>query len=236
MRVHALQHGNIPDHVTIQEIIEDMEHEFRLSHPANGDSLPPVNDFDWLIVLGGIMDTHETEKHPWLIEEKKLIRESVDSGKIVLGICLGAQLLADSMGAVISKSEYKEIGWHGVRKTDEAKSSPVFGTFPDWFNVFQWHDYTFELPEGSILIAENDCCRNQAFEYDNGRVIGLQFHPEFNNDCIRMLATEHADKIVEGKYIQPQEAIMTEHCMIREIDALIDLLLTNINDTFADKF
>ncbi len=235
MRIHILKHGTLADDVNIVGWAEDMEHTVTKTILTEGEELPGINDFDWLIILGGIMDTHEVDKFPWLVDEKKLIREAVDSNKIVLGICLGSQLLAEALGAKIRLNENKEVGWQGVRLTEEAKKSEVFGSFPEYFSVFQWHSYTFDLPEGAVLIAENNACRNQAFEY-NGRVIGTQFHPEFNNDCIRELVQEYYDDAGEGPYIQAKEAIMTEHCLIREIDALIDLLLTNISDTYEKDY
>ncbi|MFC1555471.1 type 1 glutamine amidotransferase [candidate division KSB1 bacterium] len=232
MRIMVLQHGTVDDHVVIEDWANDMEHDFERRHLLNGDTLPGFDDFDWLIILGGLMDTHETGKYPWLANEKALIKSAIDSGKIVLGICLGAQLVAEALGAKVYQGEHKEIGWRTLKLSPEAKQSEIFGSFPEWFSAFQWHDYTFDLPEGAIRIAENDAYQNQGFEYDGGRVIGIQFHPEFTEKCIGSLVRTFADKMGEGPHVQPKEEILAERCLIREIDALIDLLLTNISDTF----
>lgn len=235
MRLHVIQHNTLPDHVAFERWAEDEEHKLTRNNMLNDTTLPNIDDFDWLIILGGIMDTHEEETYPWLVDEKKLIRQAIDANKIVLGICLGAQLVAEVLGAEVRKNEHAELGWHGVHRTDDAINSEVFSTFPIFMSVFQWHYYMFDLPEGAARIFENEAAPNQAFEY-NGRVIATQFHPEYDADCIRQLVTEHGDNMPEGPYIQPKEQIMTEHCLLREADALIDLLLTNIADAYGKDY
>lgn len=232
MRIHLLQHGTFDDHEMIELWTDFFEYQTKKTVLINGDKLPGIDDFDWLIVLGGVMNTTDEDKYPWLVEEKKLIKAAIDRDKIVLGICLGAQLIAEVLGSKVTKNKYREIGWQPVRLTPEGKKSPVFRYFSDRFTVFQWHDFTFGIPDGAVKIAENDACPNQAFEY-NGRVIGIQFHPEYSVNSIEKLINEHGDQIVEGKYIQPKEDILTEWDQIQHIDGLIDLLLTNIDDTFG---
>lgn len=235
MRIHLLQHGTLNDHVTIEEWAEKTGHSISKTVLINNKNLPRMNSFDWLIILGGIMDTHEEDKYPWLIEEKKFIKGAINQKKIVLGICFGAQLIAEALGAEIYKNKYKEIGWHKVNLTEDGKKLQVFGSFPDRFPVFQWHDYIFDLPPKAVRTAENEASENQAFVY-NERVIGVQFHLEFNEECIRTLIREYGDKITEGKYIQPKEKILAERRLIREIDALKNLLLKSIEKTFGDDY
>ncbi len=235
MNIHILQHSEFDDNATIQTWADEEEHNTVLTNLIKNEKLPGVEDFDWLIILGGVMDTFEEDKYPWLKDEKKLIKDAIDAGKIVYGICFGAQLIAEVLGGKVYKNEHSEIGWQPVKITKEAKDSDIFGTFPDFFSVFQWHDYTFELPEGAVRIAENDAAINQAFEY-KGHVFATQFHPEFNDKTIRQLVAKHGDSIKEGKYIQPKEVILADYCTVREADALVNLLLCNIGDKFASQF
>ncbi|MFC1514012.1 amidotransferase, partial [candidate division KSB1 bacterium] len=97
-------------------------------------------------------------------------------------------------------------------------------------------DYTFDMPEGAVRIAENRACTNQAFEYNDGRVVALQFHPEFTDKCIRDLVMQYGDNMGEGEFVQPKEEILAEHCLVREIDALIDLLMNNMTEAFGGEF
>ena len=235
MRIHLLRHGTLNDHVTIGEWAEKMGHSVSKTVLIDNENLPRMKSFNWLIILGGIMDTHEEDKYPWLVEEKKFIKDAINQKKIVLGICFGAQLIAEALGAKVYKNKYKEIGWHKVNLTEDGNKSPVFIAFPDRFPVFQWHDYIFDLPPGAVRTAENEACANQAFVYKE-RVIGVQFHLEFSEECIRTLVREYGDKITEGKYIQPKEEILTERRLIGEIDELKNLLLKNIEKTFDDDY
>lgn len=107
-----------------------------------------MKDFDWLIIMRGSMNIYEEEKYPWLAVEKKFIARTIESGKIVLGICLGSQLIADVLGGRVSRNKYRELGWFPVTLTKEAKDSPVFSALPARFNVFQWHGDTFKIPQG----------------------------------------------------------------------------------------
>lgn len=141
-----------------------------------GEPLPGWHDFDGLIVMGGPMGAYDEEAHPWLGAEKRLIREAAEAGLPVWGVCLGAQLLAASLGAAVHPGPEPEIGVLPVELTAEAESDPVFGGAPTHFPALQWHGDTFELPRGATLLASSPAYRNQAFVRD--RAYGLQFHLE----------------------------------------------------------
>ena len=141
-----------------------------------GEPLPDWHDFDGMIVMGGPMGAYEDEAHPWLTAEKRLIREAADAGMPVWGVCLGAQLLAASMGAEVHPGPQPEIGVLPVELTPAAAGDPVFAAAPNRFPALQWHGDTFELPAGATLLASSPAYRSQAFV--RGRAYGLQFHLE----------------------------------------------------------
>jgi GMP synthase (glutamine-hydrolysing) len=130
---------------------------------------------DGLVILGGSMNVDETEQHPWLLSERALIRESIEAGKPVFGICLGAQLIARSLGASVRKNPVKEIGWTPI--TGIPAGDPVLSKLGDGTPQFQWHEDTFDLPDGAQWLGGTPDCHNQAFTL-GPRVYGVQFHPE----------------------------------------------------------
>jgi GMP synthase-like glutamine amidotransferase len=136
-----------------------------------------IKDSCGLIILGGPMNVYETDKYPFLETEDKLIGQAIDKNIPVLGICLGAQLIAKALGARVTRNKEKEIGWYPLKITEEAKKDNLFKYFNNEETVFQWHGDTFETPKGAVHLAESSLCTNQAFRYGRN-VYGLQFHIE----------------------------------------------------------
>lgn len=162
---------------------------------------PDVEKYSGLIVLGGPMNVDQAERYPHLHTEIDAIRRALDKDLPILGICLGAQLLAAALGADVRPNPVREIGWYRVSTTPEARNDRLFLHFSPEQDVFQWHAYTFELPRGAIHLARTATCENQAFRYGD-RAYGLQFHLEADRHLIRrwievpeyraeMEATEH---------------------------------------------
>ncbi len=226
MRLHSLEHEPFEGLANIEVWAKDRGHRISRTLLFNNEELPDIDDFDWLVILGGSMNIYEEEKYPWLKKEKDFITESIANKKIVLGICLGSQLVADLFGGRITRNKYKEIGWFPVTLTGEAKTSPIFGTLPNKFCAFHWHGDTFKIPRGVIRIAQSEGCANQAFEY--GRVIGLQFHLEYSVKSIDLMLRKCEDEIVEGKYIQKQDEIISHYDNLKEMNQILNLLLDNI--------
>ena len=137
-----------------------------------------VRRYNGLIVLGGPMGVNDADRHPHLRQEMDALRVAIDAGLPVLGICLGAQLIAAARNPV------KEIGWSTVKPTSAGSRDPLFKHLGRSEQIFQWHGDTFHLPEGAELLAVTDACRNQAFRYA-GNVYGLQFHLEVDQALIR---------------------------------------------------
>jgi GMP synthase (glutamine-hydrolysing) len=155
------------------------EHEVVEWRPASGE---PAPDFDALVTFGGGMHADQEDEHPWLRTEKELLRDAIVFGKGVLGVCLGAQLLAEAAGARVMRLERPEIGWREVELTGWADDDPLFEGLPRRFAAFQWHSYGFELPRGGATLARNEA-GVQAFRF-GGYQWGIQFHAEVTADSV----------------------------------------------------
>lgn len=144
---------------------------------------PGLDAIGGLVVFGGEMNVDELAAHPYLLRERELMAKAVADGVPVLGICLGAQLLARALGARVRRAPARELGFKPVRLTAAGSADPLLATFGQSPWVFQWHEDTFDLPEGAELLATGDAVVNQAFRYGN-RAWGVQFHFEVNQEGI----------------------------------------------------
>jgi len=142
-----------------------------------------VDDLCGLIILGGPMNVYETNKYPFLQMEDRLIKQVIEKDAPVLGICLGAQLIAKALGSRVIKNKEKEIGWYPLKMTEEGSKDRLFKHFNSEETVFQWHGDTFEIPEGAVHLAKSTLFTNQAFRYRDN-VYGLQFHIEVTPQMI----------------------------------------------------
>lgn len=160
--------------------------------PYTGEAVPTnINRASGLVVLGGPMSVNEQHEHPYLSDEIELIRSAVATGKPVLGLCLGSQLLAATLGASVRPNRVKEVGWHSVDLTDEANNDPLFGGVRASFPAFHWHGDTFDLPTGSVHLAASPLCRHQAFRY-GANAYGVQFHLEVDRAKVEEMVTVFA--------------------------------------------
>lgn len=206
MRVHWLQHAEHEELGCIAPWLAARDHRVRRTRLHDGDPPPAPDEFDWLIVMGGPMNIYEHDRYPWLIHEKKLIRDACVTDKKVLGICLGAQLLADVLGGRTTRNRHEEIGFFDVALTDEGSRNRLFADLPPSFPAFHWHADTFALPSGAGNLLKSDACVNQAFAA--GQSLGLQFHLEVTYaDAQRWLAV---DAPATARYVQPAAEILRD--------------------------
>lgn len=169
---------------TLNQLLKD--NGFRIKYAnfsRHPDLVPALDDYSGLIILGGPMNVDQTQKHPHLKTEIKLIEAALDSKIPTLGICLGAQLLATALGAEVKKNPVKEVGWYDLEFTDHAQKDPLFNHFTPREKIFQWHGYTFDIPTDAIHLASSHSCPNQAFRYGSN-AYGLQFHLEVDQKLI----------------------------------------------------
>ena len=207
----------------IADWIRDRGHSVSATHLYRNEPLPPDDAFDFLVIMGGPMNIYEHRNHPWLPAEKQFIRRAIDNGKIVLGVCLGAQLIADVLGAKIYQNAKMEIGWFPVRFNEERKSIRAFEKFPAELTVLHWHGDTFDLPPGAVHLAESDACRNQAFAF-GPRVIGLQFHIEMDGPDVGAFLDDILPEPVPGE-IQSADEIRAGNRHLPEIHAALFAML-----------
>lgn len=207
MRIHCLQHVPFEGPAGIADWAAARGHELSVTHLYTGAAPPSTEVFDWLVVMGGPMGVYDQAEHPWLVAEKALLREAVAAGRTIVGVCLGAQLLAEVLGGRVYRNAEKEIGWFPIELTEAGRASDVFGFLPGRIEVFHWHGDTFDLPPGAVHLARSQGCGNQGFLWD-GRVLGLQFHIETTPESLRELVEHGADDILPGPYVQSAERML----------------------------
>lgn len=222
MRLHYLQHvpfeglGYIGEWATKRGLVVSSSRLF------DGDQLPRIDAFEWLVVMGGPMGIYDHDEFPWLIAEKEFIRQAIDQGKRVLGICLGAQLIADVLGAKVYPGVHKEIGWHTL---DRAPSAPEW--FPERLLAFHWHGDTFDLPKDAVRMASSKSCPNQGFVYRE-RVVGLQFHLETTRESMEALIRHCAHELMDAPFIQDAETMRAGVEAIPRINEAMALILSHL--------
>ncbi len=206
MRIHYLQHVTFEGPAAIEDWAREAGHDLTGTHLYCDVVLPDPAAFDLLVVLGGPMSVNDEQGHLWLREEKRLVRRVIESGRAVLGICLGAQMIASAMGARVYKTSQKEIGWFPVRRVTTEGAGALL---PETFIPLHWHGETFDLPVGATRLAETDMIPNQAFQL--GHSIGLQFHIEATPQSVSVLVENAAHEIQEGKPFQQEpQAIVAQ--------------------------
>ena len=206
MPLHIIQHVAFEGSGAIGEWARERGHAVAITEQWSGAPLPKPDDFDFLVIMGGPMSANNDAQFPWLAPEKKLIAEALRAQKPILGVCLGAQLLASVLGARVYKNQHKEIGWFPVRLTPEARES-ILAELPETLTVLHWHGETFDLPEGAVRLASSEACVNQAFELD-GKALGLQFHLEVGPEGLSKLIENSAGDIDSGKFVQSAEEML----------------------------
>ncbi|MGD0276531.1 MAG: amidotransferase [Syntrophales bacterium] len=206
MLAHYLQHVPFEGLGSIEPWLRAAGYEITNTRFFDSTELPDIEKIDLLIVMGGPMSVNDEAGFPWLDLEKKFILDVIESGKSVLGICLGAQLIVSAMGAKVYPKPLKEIGWFPVQGVTSNNDS-LF-SFPPSAEVFHWHGETFDLPPGATLIARSKGCENQAFQIGSS-VIGLQFHLETTPESTRDIVLNCRDELISSKYVQTEGDILS---------------------------
>jgi GMP synthase-like glutamine amidotransferase len=222
----VLQHVPFEGIGSIQEWMNARDITVTTSRLFDGAPLPRTIDFDWLIVMGGPMSVNDEHLYSWLRPEKRLISEAIQAGKTVLGICLGAQLIASAVGALVYPNAQKEIGWFPVRRSPGAVTE-LANLFADNPEVFHWHGDTFDLPRGAVRFLESDACANQAFTLGS-HAIGLQFHLETTPRGAAALIENSRAEIVPGPTIQTEAEMMARPDRFARVNKLMGSVLDKL--------
>lgn len=234
MRIHCLQHVPFEAPEEIAVWAGNRGHSLTTTLLYESQALPSINDFDMLVIMGGPMGVYDEALIPWLKAEKAFINAAIRSRKLTLGICLGAQLIAEQIGGEVYTNKWSEIGWFPVRLIGDAAASTFFKAFPEQFVPFHWHGDTFSLPAGAKRLAFSLGCANQCFEYED-YVAGLQFHLEVNDLSIRKIIDNCGEHIEPDEYVQSQSEMVDQLEKVTASNELIFTLLDAMEDKFLSR-
>ncbi len=233
MRAHWLQHVAYEGLGHLEDRLARAGAEVTCTRLFAGDPLPEPDGIDLLVILGGPMSVNDDATLPWLAAEKAFIARVIDRGVAVLGICLGAQLIASVMGATVGPSPEREVGWWPVTAVPPPAThgGPPLFPFPPQLTCLQWHGETFGLPAGSVHLARSEGCEHQAMQIGS-RVIGLQFHPEATPDWVQGVLAHSPESLRPGPFVMTEHALtadLSERCRAGHLllDDLLDFLWTS---------
>lgn len=245
MKAHILQHVPFETPGVIMEWLAQRAAQVSYTrfYTEPPEPFPDLATLDLLVVMGGPMSVHDEDFFPWLADEKRFIAQAVAQGVAVLGICLGAQLIASAHGAPVRVMAEREIGWFEIVTESGAENSAESGgataafNFPARATVLHWHGETFELPAGAQRLASSAACVNQAFQLGN-RVIGLQFHLEMTAETLAAIVEHCGDELEPDTFVQDEESLLaaapahfaTTHALMAQV---LDYL-TRPDPAFAD--
>lgn len=228
LRIHCFQHVSFEGLGCIDNWIKEKGHSVQYTKFYVDDTLPAINDIDWLIVMGGPMGVYDDKEFTWLPKEKAFIKEAIDANKTVIGICLGSQLIAEVLGAKVYKNTEKEIGWFDVDITAEGKNNRLLEGLEHTFKVFHWHGDTFNLPEHAQHLMQTTVCKNQAFVYKE-KVLGLQFHLEVTKETLAAMVTHGRDELTGGNFIQTETELLNYDYLIKSNNTKLFYILDQLS-------
>jgi len=204
LRLLLLKHFDFDDASAILTWAKQKGHDYEIIFVPEAPVMPDLSCFDCLILLGGPMSVYEEDRYDWLRPEKDYVHTAIEAGKMVLGICLGAQILAEILGGKVYRKEHKEIGWHLIQCTGAQHF--LMNGLPDTFYSFQWHGDYIDAPEGATILAYSEACPVQAFSYGQ-RVLGLQFHLETTISCLVTMLERWTHDLQPAPYVQSADLI-----------------------------
>jgi GMP synthase-like glutamine amidotransferase len=234
MRVLVIQHVPFEGPANLKSWAEERGHSIRILEIYRSEDLPKLESWDLLFILGGPMGVYDISIHPWLTIEKRYIRKAILAQRRVVGICLGAQLLAEALGGRVHKNKEREIGWHKINLI-RTKHNCLWKGIPDEPIVFQWHGDTFDLPPHARLLASSEACIHQSFIYDQ-RVLALQFHLESTNESIQKLCQNCKNDLSCGNYVQTPVKMLDQNEKLLDLKKWNHALLDNFIKTSGITF
>jgi GMP synthase-like glutamine amidotransferase len=208
VRVHCVQHVPFEGPAAIAGWCAERGHALVGVHPYRGERLPQADAVEALVVMGGPMSANDDATLAWLADEKRFVERVLRAGRPILGVCLGAQILASVLGARVYRAKEREIGWWPLRVRREARAGTPLARWPETLVPLHWHGETFDLPAGAVHLAETDACPHQAFAH--GRALGLQFHAEATPESVEEISAACAGEIGPGRFEQPAAEICAQ--------------------------
>lgn len=235
MRIHIVIHASFEKPGIIETWATHQGHTLSYTHTYRGEQLPDSSQIDFLIIMGGPQSPLELDKYPYLRHEIALTKLIINQKKVVLGICLGAQIIGESLGAKTERSPNKEIGVFPIYLTAEGKQDSIFNQFPESFDVMHWHNDMPGVSAGSAILAYSEGCPRQVIRY-NERAYGLQCHMEMTSELIQGMTEHCATDLKSGKYVQSAEKMRPNNLsainekMVLVLDQLAILAKKGMNE------
>ncbi|MFO7369844.1 MAG: type 1 glutamine amidotransferase [Bacteroidales bacterium] len=230
LRIHIFQHVSFEGPAAIKVWAEKNGHLLSYTRFYNNEKIPEPDEIDWLIVMGGPMGVYDQLQYPWLKTEIDFIHKAIVRSKVVIGICLGAQLIASALGARVYRGPLPEIGWFPIKIDRKAAALNGLDFLPPETVVFHWHQDTFEIPDQAVALASSEAFPNQAFIYGQ-YVLALQFHFEMNYPALENMINHGDNELVAGKWVQTAPEILDRMPLIVENNTRLFQLL----DVMANK-
>jgi GMP synthase (glutamine-hydrolysing) len=207
MRIHCIIHAPFEMPGAVATWVLKKGYSLTFTHTYNGEKLPAVSAFDFLVIMGGPQSPLELNKFPYIANEIILTKQAIQANKPVIGFCLGAQIIGESLGATTQKSPHKEIGQYPIMLTKAAEQDPVFKTMSTTFDVIHWHNDMPGIPPNAVLLAYSEGCPQQAFRYGD-RVYGLQFHMEMTQELVEGMIKHCPEDLQAGQYIRSEQELL----------------------------
>jgi len=234
MRIQLIEHD--PEDFSRTNIsfwAAEKGHQLDQIYVCKNEALPSIDSFDWLMIMGGSQNAWDDQGNSWLPEEKAFVAEALARGKPYLGICFGAQLLAEALGGKIFPNQHKEIGWYEVSLNRQGRESFLFRNVPASFDTFHWHSDHFSLPANCTRLAASPPTENQAFVCNDQPAVGLQFHPEYTRDMVRYYAREHSQDWEPDRYVGSGDEVLARTAKLPNTYWLMEMLFNNMAENFA---
>ncbi|MEI6090060.1 MAG: type 1 glutamine amidotransferase [bacterium] len=226
MKVQILQHISVKPPDSILDWLAEKNYDYKINYIKRGDPLPDEKDTQFLIVLGGALNVNDEVANPWLSAEKAFVKKIIFSDKPVLGICLGAQIIARALDWKVEKNVKPEMGWFDVVLTEEGTEEPLFMGIPSKFTPLHWHNDIIRLQEDVKTLAISVATKIQAFRYRNA--LALQFHLEQTNESLDRLLERAENIIKEDTFVQSTRTIKENYSNIAKSSEYLKIILNNI--------
>jgi len=232
MNILCITHADFETPGVIENWVDQLNYNFTVCKPYHGENCLLHTDFDFLIVMGGPQSPLKMEKYPYLKDEISLIKQAIEKDKIVLGICLGAQLIGEALGGTTVPSPEKEIGVFPITLTEAGIEDPLFSDFSLTFPVIHWHNDMPAKTENSVILAYSEGCPRQIMRY--GRLVyGLQCHMEITQEGIEMMLSACPEDLAPSRFTQNEYDFLQQDYdsinqgMVKILDRLVALRVSS---------